>query len=158
MKKYGVGKVAKVRSIYVCQNCGYETPKWMGKCPECNNWNTLVEEIRDTKSNQSSPKVERQIGELKKIKEIKSGEKERYDTGIGELNRVLGGGIVRDSVVILTAKPGAGKSTLLLQLSDDVSREGLKVLYVTGEESETQIRDRSVRLGIKSENIINNIL
>lgn len=95
MKKYGVGKVAKVRSIYVCQNCGYETPKWMGKCPECNNWNTLVEEIRDTKSNQSSPKVERQIGELKKIKEIKSGEKERYDTGIGELNRVLGGGLVK---------------------------------------------------------------
>ncbi len=122
MKKYGVGKVAKVRSIYVCQNCGYETPKWMGKCPECNNWNTLVEEIRDTKSNQSSPKVERQISELKKIKEIKSGEKERYDTGIGELNRVLGGGLVKGSLTLISGDPGIGKSTLLLQTANNISK------------------------------------
>ena len=153
MKKYGVGKVAKVRSIYVCQNCGYETPKWMGKCPECNNWNTLVEEIRDTKSNQSSPKVERQIGELKKIKEIKSGEKERYDTGIGELNRVLGGGLVKGSLTLISGDPGIGKSTLLLQTANNISKKYGKVLYVSGEESEEQIKIRGDRLKVDAEEL-----
>ncbi|EDT77511.1 DNA repair protein RadA [Clostridium perfringens] len=153
MKKYGVGKVAKVRSIYVCQNCGYETPKWMGKCPECNNWNTLVEEIRDAKSNQSSPKVERQIGELKKIKEIKSGEKERYDTGIGELNRVLGGGLVKGSLTLISGDPGIGKSTLLLQTANNISKKYGKVLYVSGEESEEQIKIRGDRLKVDAEEL-----
>ena len=153
MKKYGVGKVAKVRSIYVCQNCGYETPKWMGKCPECNNWNTLVEEITDTKSNQSSPKVERQIGELKKIKEIKSGEKERYDTGIGELNRVLGGGLVKGSLTLISGDPGIGKSTLLLQTANNISKKYGKVLYVSGEESEEQIKIRGDRLKVDAEEL-----
>lgn len=153
MKKYGVGKVAKVRSIYVCQNCGYETPKWMGKCPECNNWNTLVEEIRDIKSNQSSPKVERQIGELKKIKEIKSGEKERYDTGIGELNRVLGGGLVKGSLTLISGDPGIGKSTLLLQTANNISKKYGKVLYVSGEESEEQIKIRGDRLKVDAEEL-----
>ncbi|MGU8571569.1 DNA repair protein RadA [Clostridium perfringens] len=153
MKKYGVGKVAKVRSIYICQNCGYETPKWMGKCPECNNWNTLVEEIRDNKSNQSSPKVERRIGELKKIKEIKSGEKERYDTGIGELNRVLGGGLVKGSLTLISGDPGIGKSTLLLQTANNISKKYGKVLYVSGEESEEQIKIRGDRLKVDAEEL-----
>ncbi|EHK2428397.1 DNA repair protein RadA [Clostridium perfringens] len=145
--------MAKVRSIYVCQNCGYETPKWMGKCPECNNWNTLVEEIRDAKSNQSSPKVERQIGELKKIKEIKSGEKERYDTGIGELNRVLGGGLVKGSLTLISGDPGIGKSTLLLQTANNISKKYGKVLYVSGEESEEQIKIRGDRLKVDAEEL-----
>ncbi|HAT4364911.1 TPA: DNA repair protein RadA [Clostridium perfringens] len=145
--------MAKVRSIYVCQNCGYETPKWMGKCPECNNWNTLVEEIRDIKSNQSSPKVERQIGELKKIKEIKSGEKERYDTGIGELNRVLGGGLVKGSLTLISGDPGIGKSTLLLQTANNISKKYGKVLYVSGEESEEQIKIRGDRLKVDAEEL-----
>ena len=110
-------------TVFFCQNCGYETPKWMGQCPGCGEWNTLVEEIRDTKSNQSSPKVERQIGELKKIKEIKSGEKERYDTGIGELNRVLGGGLVKGSLTLISGDPGIGKSTLLLQTANNISKK-----------------------------------
>lgn len=145
--------MAKVRSIYVCQNCGYESPKWMGKCPECNNWNTLVEEIRDIKSNQVSPKVERQIGELKKIKEIKSGEKERYDTGIGELNRVLGGGLVKGSLTLISGDPGIGKSTLLLQTANNISKKYGKVLYVSGEESEEQIKIRGDRLKVDAEEL-----
>lgn len=140
----------KKNILYKCNVCDYETTGYFGRCPSCGNWGTLEEQTVYTKN----PKVVSHSGNnSKKLDDINIERESRIVTGIGELNRVLGGGIVRDSVVILTAKPGAGKSTLLLQLSDDVSREGLKVLYVTGEESETQIRDRSVRLGIKSENI-----
>lgn len=146
--------MAKVRSIYVCQNCGYETPKWMGKCPECNKWNTLVEEIKESKSSSSSSsKVERQLSELKKIKEIKSGEKERYDTGICELNRVLGGGLVKGSLTLISGDPGIGKSTLLLQTANNISNKYGKVLYVSGEESEEQIKIRGDRLKVCAEEL-----
>lgn len=146
--------MAKVRSIYVCQNCGYETPKWMGKCPECNKWNSLIEEIRNSKGiNSSSSKVERQLSELKKIKEIKSGEKERYDTGICELNRVLGGGLVKGSLTLISGDPGIGKSTLLLQTANNISNKYGKVLYVSGEESEEQIKIRGDRLKVCAEEL-----
>lgn len=145
------GKViAKVRSQFVCQNCGATSPKWLGKCPDCDSWNTLVEE--------EIIKITRQegIGSLNKprsIKEIVSGDKKRLDTGINELNRVLGGGLVKGSLTLISGDPGIGKSTLLLQCADNISLKYGKVLYVSGEESEEQIKIRGDRLSAKSDEL-----
>lgn len=142
----------KKNSLYICTNCNYETTGYFGKCPSCGSWGTLKEkenselEIKNTRARHS-------INSSKKLKDISVSDNSRIQSDIGELNRVLGNGIVRDSVTILTAKPGAGKSTLLLQLSEDLGSKGLKVLYASGEESETQIRNRADRLKVKSENI-----
>lgn len=144
--------MAKIRTMFSCQNCGYESPKWLGKCPGCSSWNTMVEEVKESKS-VATVNIERKIGELKKIGEIKSGEKERYDTGIGELNRVLGGGLVKGSLTLISGDPGIGKSTLLLQTANNISAKYGKVLYVSGEESEEQIKIRGDRLGIKAEEL-----
>lgn len=142
----------KKKLLYICTNCKYETTGYFGKCPSCGSWGTLKEkenlevEIKNTRARRS-------INNSKKLKDISVSDSSRIQSDIGELNRVLGNGIVRDSVTILTAKPGAGKSTLLLQLSEDLGRKDLKVLYASGEESETQIRNRADRLKVKSENI-----
>ncbi len=141
----------KKNIVYRCSECEYETTGYFGRCPSCGSWGTL-EEIKQTVK--VAGKITRdEKSTSKKLDEIDIKNESRIITDIGELNRVLGNGLVRDSVIILTAKPGAGKSTLLLQLSDDIAKLGLKVLYVTGEESDTQIRDRADRLGVKSENI-----
>lgn len=144
--------MAKIKTLYVCQQCGYESPKWLGKCPSCNQWNTMVEEVKDTKPEKFSM-ITRSLPALKNIREIKSGEKERFDTAIGELNRVLGGGLVRGSITLISGDPGIGKSTLLLQTANNIANKYGKVLYVSGEESEEQIKIRGDRLEINCDQL-----
>ncbi|GKU27755.1 DNA repair protein RadA [Clostridium folliculivorans] len=144
--------MAKIKTLYVCQQCGYESPKWLGKCPECNSWNSMLEEVKESKP-QRTNFSSRQTSSPKQIKDIKSGEKERYDTGIIELNRVLGGGLVRGSLTLISGDPGIGKSTLLLQTANNISKKYGKVLYVSGEESEEQIKIRGDRLGVEAEEL-----
>ncbi len=137
----------------------------MGRCPDCQNWNTLEEIAVEVKKGGrvSQPRV---LNKIARLTEIKAGNSDRILTGINEFNRVMGGGIVRDSITIITAKPGAGKSTLLLQVADDVASRGLKVLYVSGEESESQIKNRADRLfdrietgvWVYSDNSMDNVL
>lgn len=147
----------KSKTIYVCNQCGYESPKWMGKCPECNQWNTLEEEVV-VKSpggkggfSGGSGTALRSVA-MTRFKEIDESQENRYLTGLSELDRVLGGGIVKGSLVLLSGEPGAGKSTLLLQISAHLS-EVLNVLYVSGEESMRQIKLRANRLGVASSNM-----
>jgi DNA repair protein RadA/Sms len=139
--------MAKIKSKFVCQECGYETVKWLGKCPSCGEWNTFVEEF-ETKG--SDLKSQRGIGKgkIEKINNITSTKKERISTGSMEMDRVLGGGIIKSSLILVGGDPGIGKSTLLLQVADHASKLRLKVLYVSGEESTEQIKIRADRLGI----------
>lgn len=145
---------SKQKSIYICKNCGYESAKWYGKCPSCNEWGTLDEEtiITENKSTKKSS-----VGNLKncnvlKLDDIDSSTEFRYNTGISELNRVLGGGLVKGSLVLLSGDPGIGKSTLLLQICNYLSKY-LSVLYVSGEESAYQLKMRAKRLNVKSDNL-----
>lgn len=147
--------MAKVKTQFVCQSCGYRSPKWLGRCPDCDSWNSLVEErVIQT------PEAKRQGWGLsvaqppKPITEIEAGEGERLKTRIGEFDRVLGGGIVAGSIVLIGGDPGIGKSTLLLQVSDRLSREDQKVLYVSGEESPRQTKIRGERLGIRASSLL----
>ena len=140
--------MAKSKQTYVCQKCGFESAKWMGQCPECHAWNTLEEKeaFQPLSGNQiayNHTKVSKGLQQLKKVS-IQSSD--RIVTGMTELNRVLGGGLVKDSITIIAARPGAGKSTLLLQAAQDIAKLGQKVLYVSGEESESQLRRRATRI------------
>lgn len=139
--------MAKIKSVFICQECGYETPKWLGKCPDCNKWNTLVEEIKEVQSKSSISSV-RSINKkpIRKLADVTSSKSDRIVTGINEFDRVMGGGIVKDSITIITARPGAGKSTLLLQVADSIARKGSKVIYASGEESDSQIKNRADRI------------
>ena len=138
--------MAKLKTKFVCTNCGAEFPKWVGKCTECDEWNSVEEtEIIEKKSGKNlASGLNRKPSH--QLNQIVGSEKDRIQTGINEFNRVMGGGIVKDSVTIVTAKPGAGKSTLLLQVADDIASQGFKVLYASGEESESQIKNRADRL------------
>lgn len=142
--------VIKLKTVFKCNNCGYEASKWVGCCPDCNKWNTLEEITIEAKKNNKSSSP-RTVKKIARLTEIKATNSDRIETGINEFNRVMGGGIVRDSITIITAKPGAGKSTLLLQVAADVASKGLKVLYASGEESESQIKSRADRLFEKIE-------
>ena len=139
--------MAKIKKAYECSNCGHIEPLWSGQCPECKKWGTLREVTVDKKK--SEVKTFNSLKTAQKLKDISVNESERIKSTYEEFDRVLGGGLVRDSVSILTARPGAGKSTLLLQLSKSYADKGFKVLYVSGEESESQIRSRADRI-IKS--------
>lgn len=142
----------KAKSIFVCNECGYESAKWMGKCPACNSWNTFFEEKISTKV--ESGKREKKIQEAPKPLNTYVGQDaQRTSTGYAELDRVLGGGLVKGSLVLVGGEPGIGKSTLILQLCDKVKGEG-KVLYVSGEESAEQIKLRADRLNIKNDDIL----
>lgn len=144
--------MAKIKTVFVCQNCGYESLKWIGKCPNCSEWNSMVEETKTSvKKGKAIDAVN--INEPRKINTIKSSEHERMDTGIEELNRVLGGGIVTGSLTLISGAPGIGKSTLLLQTANNIASKYGKVLYISGEESEEQIKMRGDRLGANCENI-----
>ncbi len=144
--------MAKIKNIYVCQECGFETPKWIGKCPDCSAWNSMVEEVK-TITSVSKIGVLSNENQPKSIINIKSGEFQRYNTGIIELNRVLGGGLVKGSLTLISGAPGIGKSTLLLQVANNIAIKYGKVLYISGEESEEQIKIRADRLGVISENL-----
>jgi DNA repair protein RadA/Sms len=135
--------IIKIKVAYFCSKCGQESPKWSGKCSGCNSWNTLEEAV--AKPKKSSPLL-RKNAAAKRLSEIETSNSDRIVTALSEFNRVLGGGIVKDSTVILSAKPGAGKSTLLLQAAADVASQGYKVLYASAEESESQIKSRADRI------------
>lgn len=145
----------KIKTVYVCQECGYETPKWMGQCPNCNEWNTLEEQVISDKKATGFSAVSssvKAIASAESLSQIDITDEQRYVTNISELDRVLGGGIVKGSVVLLSGDPGIGKSTILLQICQCV-REKLNVLYVSGEESPVQIKLRAKRLGVSGENV-----
>ncbi len=147
--------MAKKKTKFICQNCGTVQLKWMGRCPDCDEWNTLVEELEETTVDRRNVKFIDKISAKKpiKINEIEIGKEERFKTGIEEFDRVLGGGIVKGSLVLIGGAPGIGKSTLLIQVAKILDNIGKKVLYVSGEESVAQIKLRSDRLDIKSEDI-----
>lgn len=135
----------KKKTLYRCSNCGFESIKWLGKCPMCNSWSTLEEVTVET--NNTGTKVRQGAKKtIKKLSEVVSNKSDRIITGINEFDRVMGGGIVKDSISIITARPGAGKSTLLLQISDAVAQKGYKVIYASGEESDSQIKNRADRI------------
>ncbi|MCI8491625.1 MULTISPECIES: DNA repair protein RadA [Anaerotruncus] len=150
--------VTKNKSVYVCQSCGYESVKWYGRCPDCGEWNSLVEEIRQqvaaskTRAASAAPAAPRATAQAARLSEISSDDSQRYKTGVGELDRVLGGGIVAGSVMLLSGDPGIGKSTLLLQICQYLCGS-LKILYVSGEESARQLKLRANRLGVDSDNL-----
>src|SRR6185369_7619966 len=143
-------------TIFVCQNCGNQSRKWLGQCPDCGEWNTLVEE-RFRVTAQSGGTVE----SLARLREtspvsyqaIESQDESRVSSGIEEFDRVLGGGIVGGSLVLIGGAPGIGKSTIVIQMADKLCRNGTKVLYVSGEESERQIKMRGERLGVAAEKL-----
>lgn len=155
--------MAKTHSMYVCQNCGAESVKWIGRCPSCGEWNTYVEErISKDKSRPGLVDVSRNATP-KAIKDIESNNERRLDTGIGEVNRILGGGIVTGSLILLGGEPGIGKSTLALQLA--LGLRNLKILYISGEESAKQVKIRADRINpnnqeclILNETLLENIL
>ena len=145
--------MAKAKTVFVCNECGYESPKWLGKCPACNSWNSFFEQkIVETKST-ATGKTIKEKATAQILNEVVGRNEFRIDTGIAELNRVLGGGLVNGSLVLLGGEPGIGKSTLILELCDKITGTG-KVLYVSGEESAEQVKIRADRLQIKNNNIM----
>lgn len=140
--------MSKTKSAFFCQDCGHESPKWLGKCPGCHSWNTLVEEIKVKKS--SSSPFSRKASETnpKQLNEIQQKDNPKFNLNDTELNRVLGGGVVQGSLILIGGDPGIGKSTLMLQLA---IKESIKILYVSGEESEQQIKMRAERIGIENQ-------
>lgn len=149
-----------MKTEYLCELCGYVSPKWYGKCPQCGEWNSFVErqEEKPEKDGSAAKRTRRNTAAVteeprsRRIKDISFIEKERISTGIGEFDRVLGGGLVEGSVVLLSGEPGIGKSTLLLQICRTIGK-GSKILYVTGEESSAQIRLRCKRLSVDNDNV-----
>ena len=145
--------MAKVKSRYVCQNCGYESAGYLGKCPECGTWASFVEEVSNVIT------AEKQIEDLPdecppmKLNEIKMNSEIRMSTNISEFDRVLGGGIVQGSLVLIAGDPGIGKSTILLQTAGELCKIGKQVLYISAEESASQIKLRAERLGVKADSV-----
>ena len=144
--------MAKIKSKYVCQNCGYESAGYLGKCPECSSWSSFVEEINNLQP-QISKELLKDDNPPKSLSQIETNTEIRLKTSISEFDRVLGGGIVKGSLVLIAGDPGIGKSTILLQTSGKLCDSNKKVLYVSAEESAGQIKLRAERLGIKSENL-----
>ena len=143
----------KIKTAFVCSECGYSSPKWSGQCPSCREWNTMNEEITEVSKASAKP-LSKPIGSLKvlPVTNIDKTDELRYYTGIGELDRVLGGGLVKGSVVLLSGDPGIGKSTLLMQACGTLCNDK-KVLYVSGEESAKQLKLRAERLKVNSDSL-----
>lgn len=143
----------KAKNVYVCSECGYESAKWFGCCPGCNEWNTMSEVFKAAEPAKKNHRVVSALtSNVQKIAEISCDGEIRYNTGLKELDRVLGGGIVKGSLVLLSGDPGIGKSTILLQICQYLGQT-LKILYVSGEESAHQIKLRAGRLGVDTENL-----
>ena len=141
--------MAKIKTKWICQNCGYETPKYMGKCPECSAWGTFVEEKEEISNKKEAVKLVDE-GTVSLINEIEIDETVRLSTGFEEFDRVLGGGAVTGSTILLAGDPGIGKSTLVLQTAKAIADAGKKVLYICAEESSGQIKLRAERLNVNS--------
>lgn len=149
--------MAKAKSFYVCSECGYKTSKWTGKCPQCNSWGTFEEEIEVSSTvgaavTTSSVSLKETAERVFSFDEVITEENDRYKTKLGEFDRVLGGGLLCGEVVLVTGNPGIGKSTLLLQVSNEYTTYG-DVIYISGEESPSQVKNRGERLKIKSKNL-----
>ncbi len=145
----------KIKLVYQCTQCGFESPKWAGKCPGCGEWNTMLEAAKEPVSSQRTAVV-RSLGNVSRpmpISDISTTDEHRYTTGLSELDRVLGGGIVKGSLVLIGGDPGIGKSTMLLQICEYLG-QGLRIMYVSGEESARQIKLRATRLGVQSPNLM----
>ena len=142
--------MARQKTIYNCQNCGFQSPKWMGRCPDCQQWNTFIEELPVATSNHSHNLAE--PGKPLKLSEVNSREEDRISCGLSELDRTLGGGVVPGSLILVGGDPGIGKSTLLLQAFASLAAQG-PALYVTAEESARQVKLRAERLGIRIDNL-----
>lgn len=137
----------KEKTVFVCKECGYKSPSWVGKCPSCDSWGSFKEEkVANNKAKSSAVSNL----EAKKLADISIDTNERIVSKVCEFDRVVGGGLIRDSVSILSAKPGSGKSTLLLELASKYANLGKKILYISGEESESQIKSRAERMGVKN--------
>ena len=146
--------LAKIKTKFICQNCGFETPKWMGKCPECSSWNSFEETVSQKETVKPSlSSIGSGISRAVPIDSIEARDEDRQSSGIKELDRVLGGGIVEGSLTLVGGDPGIGKSTILLQLSQNLANNNFKVLYISGEESAYQLSMRAKRLGISSPNL-----
>ena len=145
---------SKTKTVFVCNECGYESVKWMGQCQGCGSWNTLEEQLVAPKKSGAVASVSaiKSIAAAKTLSQIDAKDEHRFITGISELDRVLGGGIVKGSVVLLSGDPGIGKSTILLQVCNALN-SGYRILYVSGEESPVQIKLRAGRLGVSGDNI-----
>ena len=147
--------MAKPVSEYVCQTCGHRAPKWLGKCPECAEWNSFSEEVLRGRRNSTKPQTTAKgNGGVQPITSVQALNQKRWTTGISEFDRTLGGGMVEGSLTLIGGNPGIGKSTLLLQSMGCLAKSGQKVLYISGEESPAQIRLRAERLGALSENLL----
>ena len=150
--------MSKIKTAFFCNNCGYESAKWLGKCPSCEQWNTFTEEVinKDDRLEESGWKKISDKKEIKTISihEVISGEEKRIVTPDAELNRVLGGGIVTGSLILVAGEPGIGKSTLFLQ--NGLMLKNINTLYISGEESEQQIRMRADRLKVRNHRLMNN--
>ena len=144
--------MAKLKQVYICQQCGYESGKWIGRCPSCNEWGSLVEEVVDTAKTKLTKSVSGTNAPVK-LDEVVILKEQRTTTGMEELDRVLGGGIVRGSLILVGGDPGIGKSTLLLQICETIGGPGKNVLYISGEESVAQIKMRAERLGVVTGNL-----
>ena len=147
--------MAKLKTKWICQNCGYETAKYLGKCPDCNSWGTLVEEVFDASATSCSANARTVMNDTKPclINDIEIDNTIRFSTGIEEFDRVLGGGLVQGSIVLLAGDPGIGKSTILLQTGKHICKDNRKALYVSAEESASQVKLRAKRLGVESDSL-----
>lgn len=145
--------MAKIKTSYICSECGFESPKWYGKCPSCGEWNTLSEELNSQQTKNSLSNSFSTVNQVLALDDICGENDERIPTKIEEFDRVLGGGIVKGSLVLLSGDPGIGKSTILLQICQNLGSKGQKILYVSGEESANQIKLRAVRIGVTTKNL-----
>ena len=147
---------AKTKTAYFCTQCGYESIKWAGRCPGCGEWNSFVEELKPSKSEARTLSSASAVnsGRLERIKDVKETNYERIQTSMNELNQLLGGGFVKDSFTLIAGEPGVGKSTLFMQIANDLSVRGYSVLYASGEESNTQLKNRALRLGAGESNVL----
>ena len=146
--------MAKVKKAYFCKNCGFEAPKWLGRCPSCGEWNTFTEELiaRESSSPASALAGGLPASRPQRVRDIRESDHRRIDLGNSEVNRVLGGGLVPGSLILLGGEPGIGKSTLSLQIA--LAANSLKTLYVSGEESAEQIKMRATRIGIGNDDCL----
>ena len=149
--------MAKTKSFYICSECGYKATKWAGKCPQCGSWGSFEEEIEVTSSVgasviSSAISIKETSEKVFSFDEILTEENDRYRTRIGEFDRILGGGLLCGEVILITGNPGIGKSTLLLQVANEYTTYG-EVIYISGEESPAQVKNRGERLNIKSKNL-----